>query len=149
MKPLPIQNHDRKTPVKRSLFALVLTCATASADSALRLPSVFDAKSRFDQAAIRAIVGEAAGQPRAMLAVASALRHRGSLQGVYGLNAPVTRNASPAVWARAAQAWARSACVDAARGCQYFGCAADRGYFVGTLHFHPVFTISTITFYKP
>jgi len=103
-----------------------------------------------DQAAIRAIVGEAANQSdRAMLAVAGALRNRGTLDGVYGYNAPVTRSSTSAVWARAARAWAQSAHQNIARGCRYFGCTTDARYFIRTLHFHPVLTVGAITFYKP
>jgi len=109
-----------------------------------------------DQAAIRAIVGEAANQSdRVMLAVAGALRNRGTLAGVYGLNAPITRSSTSAVWARAARAWAQSAQpisqaeVRLAAGCRYFGCPTDAPYFLRTLHFHPVVTIGQITFYKP
>jgi len=109
-----------------------------------------------DAAAIRAIVGEAAGQSdRAMLAVAGALRNRGTVQGVYGASSPVTCHSSPDVWARAARAWAQSAQhigqaeVRLAAGCRYFGCATDAPYFLHTLHYHPVVTIGQITFYKP
>jgi hypothetical protein len=130
-----------------SLVSLASLASRMQCQAEVRLP---------DQAAIRAIVGEAANQSdRAMLAVAGALRSRGTLQGVYGASSPVTCHSSPDVWARAARAWAQSAQpisqaeVRLAAGCRYFGCPSDARYFLRTLHFHPVVTIGQITFYKP
>ena len=60
-----------------------------------------------DELCIRAIVGESSNQGyQGMLALASGLRNRGTLQGVYGLNA---KHKEPAwVWEQARKAWAES-----------------------------------------
>jgi hypothetical protein len=104
-----------------------------------------------DQLAVKAIVGEGANQSDAvLLAIASAIHNRGTLQGVYGVDSPVTRNASPAVWARAKHAWQLAKFgVDTAAGCKFFGNPADAPYFLHTLHFKPVKTVGQITFYQP
>ena len=89
-----------------------------------------------------------------MLAVASALRHRATLQGVYGVKNPVNTHANAALRARAQHAWLQSAQrnggqADPSLGCKFFGCPADAHYFLHILHFRPVKTIGQITFYKP
>lgn len=100
--------------------------------------------------AVTAIIGEAGNQSdRAMLAVACALRNRGSLQGVYGVRNPVVKQAGHSLRARAWRAWLRSARADITAGCRYFGCPHDAPYFLHTLHLRPVLTIGQITFYKP
>jgi hypothetical protein len=66
-----------------------------------------------DSKAIRAIVGEAANQGRSgMLAVAGAIRNRGSLKGVYGVKNPAADKQPAWVWQRAREAWASSATND-------------------------------------
>jgi hypothetical protein len=111
-----------------------------------------------DHTAAAAIIGEAGNQSdRCMLAVAGAIRLRAqgsrtpSLQGIYGVNNPVVKHAGPNLWARAARAWRASAANPAlaSAGCRYFGNPADAPYFRQTLHYHPVLTLGTITFYKP
>lgn len=107
--------------------------------------------------AVRAILGEAAGEPyAAKLAVACAIRNRGKLDGVYG--ARVTDawiSAQPAATRRDAdKAWRESAHLhgtggDVSEGCAFFGCPGDADYFQHVLYYHPVRTVGTITFYKP
>lgn len=83
---------------------------------------------------IRAIVGEAAGQPyKVKLAVAAAIRNRGHLRGVYGLNARHNASEPERVWRDAARAWKESATSDITRGATHFGCAEDvrKGAFTG------------------
>lgn len=59
--------------------------------------------------AIRAIVGEAANQGLdGMTAVGEVIRTRGSVRGLYGLEAMATRKETPGVWDMAARAWNRS-----------------------------------------
>ena len=113
------------------------------------LPHAFAAVP--DQLAVRAIVGEGANQfDAALLGIASAIHNRGSLQGVYGMNSPVTHTASRTIWARAERAWKQAKSgVDTAAGCKFFGSRADAPYFIDTLHFKPVKNIGAITFYKP
>ena len=101
-----------------------------------------------DNAAVKAIIGEAGGEPyAAQVAVASALRHRGTLNGVYGVNNPCVKRAPSYAILRARKAWAASASHDYAHGCRYFGCPADRSYFIRN-GFQPSFSIGKITFYK-
>ena len=70
-----------------------------------------------DEQAVRAIVGEASNQGFAgMRAVASAIRNRGTLKGVYGLNAKHNARESKATWDLARRAWAESAKVDVVGG---------------------------------
>ena len=86
------------------------------------------------QQATNAIVGEAAGSPYVVkLGVAEAIRHRGTLRGVYGFNSPVTRKSSPKVWAEARSAWLSSAKTDITHGATHFGNADDvrKGTFAG------------------
>lgn len=74
-----------------------------------------------DDLAVRAIVGEAAGEGfKGMLAVAGALRNRASLKGVYGLNAKHSRNETPATWDLARKAWAESATRDITGGASHW-----------------------------
>ncbi|MGN6643385.1 MAG: hypothetical protein ACTHKU_10355, partial [Verrucomicrobiota bacterium] len=85
--------------MKRSIL-VVFTLAAVFRSAAGLIP---------DQSAIRAIVGEAANQGyRGMLAVAGAIRNRGTLQGVYGLHNPIALKQPQWVWARARQAWSES-----------------------------------------
>jgi len=86
------------------------------------------------RAAATAIVGEAAGQPFAVkLAVAEAIRHRGTLQGVYGLNAAHNATEPARVWKDARRAWAQSAHTDITHGATHFGNLQDvrKGTFTG------------------
>lgn len=88
---------------------------------------------------VRAIVGEAAGQPYAVkLAVACAIRNRcvphgPGLRGVYGLNAAHNATEPAKVWQEAARAWAESARRDVTGGADHFGNASDvrKGTFSG------------------
>lgn len=58
------------------------------------------------QPQLRAIVGEASGEGyQGMLAVACALKNRGSLEGVYGVNAPHLNSEPPWVWKMARKAY--------------------------------------------
>lgn len=70
-----------------------------------------------DSKAVCAIIGEAANQgPTGMLAVACAIRNRGSLDGVMGLKAVHIRTEPAWVWKRARVAWTRSATNDITGG---------------------------------
>lgn len=64
-----------------------------------------------EEKAILAIIGEAENQGyEGMLAVSCAIRNRGSLKGVYGLNAPRVRHGlyTKGTWLLARKAWRRS-----------------------------------------
>jgi len=69
-----------------------------------------------DDLAIRAIIGEASNQgSQGMLAVACGIRNRGTLKGVYGLNAKHVDNEPQWVWDLARKAWEKSAHKDIVR----------------------------------
>lgn len=73
--------------------------------------------------AVKAIVGEAANQGYiGMLAVAGAIRNRGTLQGIYGLehNPKWMYDQPHWVWKRALRAWQASATNDITHGAQYW-----------------------------
>lgn len=59
-----------------------------------------------DEQAVRCIIGEAAGEGfEGMVAVAEALRNRGTLDGVYGCKAKFVDNEPEWVWIKAYEAW--------------------------------------------
>lgn len=67
--------------------------------------------------AIRGIIGEASDQgERGMLAVACAIRNRGTLKGVYGVNAKHVDKQPKWVWDRAEKVWEQSATIDITNG---------------------------------
>jgi len=67
--------------------------------------------------AIRAIIGEASNQGyRGMLIVACAIRNRGTLKGVYGLNAKHVDAEPRTVWDTARCAWKASTHFDYSYG---------------------------------
>ena len=81
------------------------------------------AQAYTEKQAIKAIIGEAENQGKeGMLAVACAIRNRGTLKGVYGLNAPRVRNHlyTARIYAQAAQAWADSAQTDITHGARFW-----------------------------
>lgn len=71
--------------------------------------------------AVRAIIGEAANQPYVgQVAVACAIRNRGTLQGVFGLKAKHVDQQPAWVWERARKAWAESAKRDITNGSSHW-----------------------------
>jgi len=83
---------------------------------------------------VNAIVGEAAGQPYIVkLGVAEAIHNRGSLKGVYGLNAAHNRNEPAWVWRDARLAWAQCKTTHITKGATSFGNRNDvaKGTFAG------------------
>ena len=71
--------------------------------------------------AIRAIIGEAANQgEKGMLAVACAIRNRGTLKGVWGVKARHVDQQPRWVWRTAREAWERSAKVDIVNGADHW-----------------------------
>lgn len=71
--------------------------------------------------AVRAIIGEASNQGyEGMLAVACAIRNRGTLRGVYGLKAKHVDQQPDWVWARARKAWKESAERDITGGADHW-----------------------------
>jgi len=87
-----------------------------------------------DTQAHRAIVGEAAGDGfTVQLGVACAIRNRGTLHGVYGVNAAHNASEPDWVWEAAARAWRESAQHDITGGATHFGSRDDvrKGTFKG------------------
>ena len=114
----------------------------------LSLLASLSAQAVPESQAIKAILGEAGGEPyAAQCAIASSIRLRGGLQGVYGVNNPCVKRASTKVIERAKRAWRESALKDFAHGCRYFGCAADAPWFEKN-GFKVVFAVNGVTFYK-
>jgi spore germination cell wall hydrolase CwlJ-like protein len=68
--------------------------------------------------AVQAVIGEAAGEPFASkVAIAAAIRNRGTLEGVRGVrNQRMIQSQTPAVWNAARAAWAQSATNDVTHG---------------------------------
>jgi spore germination cell wall hydrolase CwlJ-like protein len=70
---------------------------------------------------VRAIVGEASNQDyRGMLAVACAIRNRGTLKGVYGVKANHVNREPKWVWDMARKAWKESALTDITNGATHW-----------------------------
>ena len=88
------------------LITVFISCAGAEVD---------------DKQAVKAIVGEASGEGyRGMLAVASAIRNRKTLKGVYGLNAKHVKNEPQWVWEKAKKAWLESKVKDVVDGADHW-----------------------------
>jgi len=76
-----------------------------------------------DKNAILAIIGEGENQGyTGMLALAGAIRNRGTLKGVYGIKAPrvVKQKYSKATYRMAQKAWAQSLKVDITKGADHW-----------------------------
>lgn len=90
-----------------------------------------------DEDAIRSIIGEVSGERVngspliPMRCVASAIRNRGTLKGVYGLHAPHVDKQPAWVWSMAKIAWADSAEHDFVSGATHWeGTAFKNPYWV-------------------
>lgn len=71
--------------------------------------------------AIRAIIGEASNQGYdGMLAVACAIKNRGTLKGVYGVNAKHIDKQPKWVWDLARKAWKESKVCDVTKGATHW-----------------------------
>lgn len=71
--------------------------------------------------AIRAVIGEASNQGyQGMLAVACGIRNRGTLKGVYGLNAKHVDSEPGWVWEMALKAWKSSETIDIVKGADHW-----------------------------
>ena len=85
----------------------------------LLIPSC--AYAYIDQEAIRAIIGESSNQGKiGMLKVASAIRNRGTLKGVYGLKAKHVDKEPQWVWDMAREAWQVSLYKDYSNGATHW-----------------------------
>ena len=102
-------------------------CLLAAALLLVHLPARGETRHIIKDAdAIRAIVGEAGGEGHpGMLAVACAIRHRGTLRGVYGLTNSSIYHQSAKIWRQARAAWAESTSKDTVRGATHWGTIED------------------------
>lgn len=79
-----------------------------------------------EEQAIRGIIGEASGEGyRGMLAIAAAIRNRGTLKGVYGVDAPHIKTEPQTTWAKARMAWEESKQKDPTKGATVWGNEED------------------------
>lgn len=103
-----------------------------------------------DEDAILSIIGEAENQGAdGMRAVASAIRNRGTLKGVYGLNAPRVKSKkySKEIYAQAKKAWEESAKNDYVKGATHWeGTVFKKPYWVDSMD--EVMTVGQQRFYK-
>lgn len=104
-----------------------------------------------DQKAVLSIIGEAENQgPKGMLAVACAIRNRGTLKGVFGLNAPrVKRSLYNAATLKAARnAWNMSKIKDITGGADHWEnvTAFGRPYWAASMT--KTITIGSHNFYR-
>lgn len=105
----------------KTMFGIILFCCLVGGFVH------YDSEHAYGCQAIRAIVGEAANQDDyTMDCIAHAIRNRGTLKGVYGINAKHVDSEPPEVWKRAAEAWDISdGTYDLVHGAKNFGTAAD------------------------
>jgi len=104
-----------------------------------------------DNAAVKAIAGEAEGEgPRGMLAVACALRNRGTLKGVYGLQAARIRagRVNPSVIRTARWAWRESKKRDITGGADHWHNLKREGPRKWTREYKKTVVIGKHVFYK-
>lgn len=88
-----------------------------------------------DEDAIKAIVGEASGEGlEGMRCVASVIRNRGSLKGIYGLHARHVKTEPAWVFKMAKTAWEDSERYDFSGGATHFeGVAFKKPYWVKSM----------------
>jgi hypothetical protein len=107
--------------MQRLSSAIIVASCLALALLILILCSQAQASTINDKDAVRAIMGEASGEGlKGMRAVASAIRNRGHLRGVYGLKAKHVDNEPAWVWKLARQAWEDSEHFDYANGADHW-----------------------------
>ncbi len=103
-----------------------------------------------EQNAILAIIGEASDQHyRGMLAVACALRNRGTLAGVVGLHARHIQFEPAWVWEMARKAWNESATHDITGGATFWENIDRFGKPEWAKKMHPTESIKDHQFYRP
>lgn len=99
--------------------------------------------------AVRAIMGEASNQGyNGMLAVACAIRNRGTLKGVYGVKAKHVDNEPKWVWNLARKAWKESATRDCTNGADHWENVKAFGTPSWTKNMKLVYVCKDHRFYK-
>lgn len=104
-----------------------------------------------DAMAVRALIGEASNQGyEGMCAHASAFRNRGTLQGIYGLNAPHVSQEPEWVWKMARRAWEASRTMDYVGGADHFGSVLVDKAWIAKMEKTMIFVkqIKDVRFYK-
>ena len=123
----------------KSKIAIAILCCVTSCGAAIK-----------DADAVRAIVGESSNQgERGMLAVAAAIRNRGTLKGVYGLRNPIADKQPEWVWSRARKAWSQSATNDITLGATHWENTKAFGVPYWAKSMRATITVKDHTFYKP
>lgn len=106
---------------KRRIFSIFAILIVMTAMSWLLSPDQALCAQISRGKAIRAIIGEAAGEGyEGMLAVACAIRNRGTLRGVYGIKAKHIDRESKLTWILAERAWDESERVDVVDGATHW-----------------------------
>lgn len=111
-------------PIYESAFSILAFCAVCFAFYTLMtcLSGSAEANAVIPELAVRAIIGEAAGEPYiGKVALAEAIRNRGNLNGVYGLNRESFISAQPKwVHEQAKKAWKESANSNHVKGASFW-----------------------------
>ena len=98
---------------------------------------------------IRGIVGEAEDQGyEGMLAVAEAIRNRGTLHGVYGIKSERLTDVEPWVWDQAARAYLASQTSNTVLGADHWHNTAREGENYWTRRYELMVVIGDHHFYK-
>lgn len=119
----------------------------------MQKPKHDDTPAFTEENIIKSILGEARGEgDAAMYAIASAIRNRGTLKGVYGFNAKM-EDISPELWQRADRAWWTSEWEgDTVHGGTHWLSDYDRehckSWRVWIADYKAVARVGTTTFYK-
>ena len=124
-----VRRNARAMVLVAGMFALLQGCAMAQGV----------VKVSFEQKAILAIIGEAEGEGfEGMLAVAGAIRNRGSFRGVYGLKAQRVRKHlySQKTYDLARTAWVESESLDESNGATGWGNEEDLNKFCSEAWWH-------------
>ena len=102
-----------------------------------------------DRLAVRAIYGEACGESyAAKVAIGAAIRNRGNLRGVYGLNSRLLNHVDRRMMTDCRAAWADSAKHDPTGGASYWESSDFKApYWAAQMH--RTVQIGKTIFYKP
>lgn len=97
---------------------------------------------------VRAIIGEASAEGyEGMLAVACAIRNRGTLKGVYGLKAKHVDRQPQWVWRMASKAWEESGTRDITQGATHWHNVEREGHNYWTRKLRQTVKIGSHTFF--